>query len=398
MQFLKRAFIIYLFSACLLSLSLLMGTSSLWQHLPISLHSATMRPLSAHADVPWDQQNVVYTPGNTGMNLPWLNLHNGSQVVNWLNTAYDAQKVEDDLSDLQAIGIQKIRAWAQMESIFNYKNSTFILNPTYAANLDDFLNRAERHGISVILVMGDGGNEPHAPQDLDGLFRWELIQNGSAGDMVYARAYAAYLNRFKFHPNILMWEIANEPYSNLSFYDRPQTLGITQTQVHAYLLAAYKALKPLAGTIPVGFSDYEEEQQTKYQLFSSAAKRAALVDDCTDIYSMHIYRLTASQVADFRTLTAKPKWATELGSYNYNDPTASDHPLPANGELFQTDANFNSFISISHKLLNSGFTLLMPWSWGDNPGMVKHNADGSHTLYKLPLFLKDQLLHNRTVR
>jgi hypothetical protein len=39
------------------------------------------------------------------------------------------------------------------------------------------------------------------------------------------------------------------------------------------------------------------------------------------------------------------------------------------------------------------FGMASPWAFTANNGMVKHNPDGSHTLLKLALFMKEQLLN-----
>ncbi len=347
--------------------------------------------LIRHSDQHWDQKPVIYTPENLGINLPWLDLHNGKSVINWLNTAYNATLIDNDLSEIQSMGVTKVRSFCQMESVFNFKDGRFILNQRYAKNLDDFLSRAQKHGISVVCVMGDGNYEGQ-PQDLDGHLRWDLIQKPE-GLQAYKDAYISYINHFKNHTNILMWDMVNEPYGSITWSFSAKALKVTPQLVHAFLLQSYKAIKPLGGTTPVGFSDVEEEQQQMYQLFSDPQKRKTLVDDCTDIYAMHIYRATASQVADFRSLTGKPKWALELGDYNYDDPDAKEHPIPAANELYNTDENYIAVTQISPKLLNSGFSLIMPWAFAANDGMVKHNPDGSHTLLKLALFMKEQLLN-----
>lgn len=339
-------------------------------------------------DSNWSEKPVNYTTENLGINLPWLDLHNGGVAVNWLNARYDSRLIDQDLAVIRTMGITKIRSFCPLESVYNF-NGTFVLNENYARNLDDFLDIADNYGIDVICVIGDGNYE-EKPNDLDGKLRWELIQNPE-GLEIYKNAYIDYINRFKNHKNILMWEIVNEPYGSMTWSYRAKELNVTQEQVHTFLIQSYQAIKPLAGDVPVGISDLEEEEQEKFQIFSNPEKRRLLIDDVTDIYSMHIYRNYAYQVADFRHLTDKPKWVVELGAYNYDDPYAIDHPIPGLNELFDTEKNYNATIPIARKLSNSGFTLIMPWSFTSNNGMVRHNHNGSHTLLKLAQFMKGQL-------
>jgi hypothetical protein len=346
------------------------------------------RSRGAASDAP-HLSSSIYTPENLGINLPWLDLHNGTEADNWLNTQYNGTLINNDLKEIEQMGITKIRSFCQLESIFDFVNEKFVLNEQYAKNLDDFLYKAASHGISVICVMG-AGNYGGNPQNLDGHFRWDLVTTPE-GIRTYAAAYAAYVERFKRHKNIIMWEIHNEPYGELSWSGAAAAAHVTEEEMRQYLAASYVAIKPIASDTFVGFSDLEEEEQAKYQLFSDPERRVRLVDNYTDAYSMHIYRKDASQVHDFSDLAGKPKWVVELGSYNYLDPRGVGHPLPANNELYDTQSNYDSTVSIADKLIHTGFTLIMPWAFTSNTGMVTHNPDGTHTLYALPLWMKEQL-------
>lgn len=364
---------------------------NLFTHPPQPTNIITPVSKASEDPVDWDQKPVTYTSDNLGINLPWLDTHNGKAEINWLNKSYKSNLIENDLKTIQEMGITKIRSWCQMESVFNYKDGKFVLNEIYAKNLDDFLNRADKHGISVICVMADG-NYKGESKDLDGNFHWDLIQTPE-GLEIYKQAYIDYINHFKSHPNILMWDIHNEPYGSTNWSFAAKKLNVTTPQVHTYLLQSYKTIKPLAGNAMVGFSDLEEENQAIFKFFSSETMRKAYVDDSTDVYAMHIYRASPEQVADFRKLNNKPKWVIELGAYNYSDPDAVGHPIAAANELYNTDENYIAVTQISKKLLNSGFSLIMPWGFSANDGMVKHNPDGTHTLLRLAQFMKDQLLN-----
>jgi hypothetical protein len=349
-------------------------------------------PLSNEAARFWERQPVSYTADSLGINVPWLDLHNGDDfklVHNWLNASYHRTLVEADLTEIEAMGIRKIRCFCAMEWVFDFQDGVFRLNPENAKNLDDFLDRAERHHIQVIIVMADG-NYNGKGGALEGKFRWSLIQ-GREGRQVYADAYVAYVKRFGCHHNILMWEVHNEPYGAITWSPAARVLSITQEQVHDYLRLSYTALKSVARDVPVGFSEMEEREQDKYHMFGDAAKRKALIDDSTDIYSIHFYRASPDQIEDFRPLIGKPKWASELGSYNYSDPHAKGHPLPANNELYDGLKNYQAVPLLAQKLINSGFTLIMPWAFSSNPGVVTHNEDGAHTLGPLALYIKREL-------
>lgn len=342
----------------------------------------------------WYEQRANYSTSTLGINYPWINNHQGGESVNYLiSGTYNTTIVENDLTLIASLGITRIRAWGQLEAVMSWNGTAFSWNASSQANLDDFLTRCNNHGLSVILVIGDGKSSG-GNTSLDGKFRWSFV---TGSNTAYVMALQTFVTYYKAHPNILMWEMQNEPYANLTFSANAQSSGATQTQVHTFLAACYTAVKAIVGTALVGLSDYEEDQQTQYQMFSSATNRANLIDDCTDVYSMHIYRKDQSQVVDFRTLTSKPKWCSEVGSYNYSDPTASGHPILAYNELVSDGANgfsgiSNSFStrSISAKLVNSGFTLVMPWALCDNNSMVIHLSDGSHLIGPLSRWMQAQ--------
>lgn len=325
-----------------------------------------------------------------GINLGWLNKHDGNQSTNWLGSDYDATKIEADLDLIVSLGLTKIRAFIQIESVMGY-SSGFSWNTTARANLHDFLQMVSDKNLQIIAVM-NSGNHDGSYASLDGKFRWDLCTTPS-GIAEYVAAQTLYINEYKSYP-ILMFELANEPYGELTWSAGAIASGATIADMHNFLKASYDNAKSLTD-IYCGFSDIEESQQEVYQIIESDTFRTNYVDDCTDVYSMHIYRPDQSYIADFGRVTDKPKWCTELGAINYNDPTASSHPVAGRNELYDESSNFASTVSIARKLQASGFELIMPWSISDNSGLITHNADGTHTQKKLLKFI-DSLTTGRS--
>lgn len=341
------------------------------------------------APLNWADGGRAITSTSIGINLPWLNNHNGGQVANFIGTAYDAAKIHADIDLIASMGVRRVRLFVAMESLFSWDGSHFSPVAAYMANLHDLLGYLATKNMQAIVIMGDG-HVDSAPQNLDGKFRWDLIQT-TAGVNAIVAGLMAYVREFDTHDSVLMYEMHNEPYGagapgGWGMY--AQTLGITEAQIHHYLLTAYTALKPLTARL-VGFSDYEEEEQAKFHRYSDPAIRAATVDDCTDVYSMHFYRVDQSQLYDFRGLGGKPKWASELGGYNFTGQLAS---ITGHGELYDETANSLAYRTLARKLYAMGFELTMVWSLADNPGFVVHNADGSHTLKALAKWIKNQLV------
>ena len=331
---------------------------------------------------------VAYTAANLGLNYAWLNKHDGNEVTAFLGDAYDQAKVHADIDGMAALGMTQIRIWAPMEAVYSYTGSAFVENATYTGNLDDLLAYAATKGIVVALVMGDFMAQT-APTDLDGKFRWDLAKT-AGGRAIMQAALETYVDRFKAHPNILMWEVANEPYACGvgGFSPYATNLSITVADVHAYLLQMYAAVKALDSSRYVGFSEYEEEEQEQYRPYSDATFRATYIDDCTDVYAPHIYRGLQSQVWDgYPTLTGKPLWLLEVGHYNF---TGTNAGVTGANELFDPIKNANATRDLMRKCADLGFSLMMPWSWSDG-SMVLSNADGSHTPTDLTQWMKNQL-------
>lgn len=334
-----------------------------------------------------------WTADNLGMNLAWLNDHEGGQQPNWLSVGGAEDLLAGDLQVLAALGIRKVRAFCQLESVMDYDGDRFALNAERVRRLHAFLDLAGSLDIAIIPVMADGHVNAATPtESLDGFFRWELITAPSGVD-AYRRAVRAYVQEFGRHGNVLFWELHNEPYGNLTWSSWPQQLGVTRARTHTYLAAVYTEAKEVSGTVPVGFSDLEEEQQDKYRLFSVPERRAALVDDSSDVYALHIYRAHVAQLADLSAVTDRPKWCLELGSYNYVDPTGVGHAnLPAHNELLHEAPNYHAFRRLSRALRAMGFELLMPWSMASNPGMFVHEPNGRHVVKELPRWMAGQIL------
>jgi hypothetical protein len=317
--------------------------------------------------------------GNLGLCYAWPDTHDGGQMINWLSASYPRGFVQEDLAVMASMGITQVRAFCQLESVMSFDGERFAMVPELAANLHDVFDLAAGFGISLLPVM----TESHVNEtvtDLDGKFRWDLART-SAGRATYGRALEQYAREFAVHDNVVMWETQNEPYGNITWAQVPAAMGVTDDDAHEWLVVAYDAVKNVVGDALVGFSDLEEEQQEKYRLISDPERRASLVDDCTDVYSLHIYRNETDQIADFSSVDSKPLWCVELGGYNYDDPTGEAHGgQPAHDDLYDESVNDAVLQEMVPFLLDMGFELLMPWSFANNGGMVEHLPDGSHDL------------------
>lgn len=317
----------------------------------------------------------LFTSGSLGINAPWLY----GKGVNFIGSEYDKQAVRSQLKYISDMGFKIIRTWITVDSVFEYSggyNGDFSIRYDYVDNALDFLDVAYTFGLSVIVVMADG-NSQSQPASLDGKVQWTLFKSDS-GIEKYRKAMLELVNSLKSCESVYAWEVMNEPYgsgTNHGFSAWANEVGVTADDVHKWLKVMYNAVKGEDNQRIVCFSDYEEEQQEKYRIYINDEFRRKYIDDCTDVYSLHIYRPDSSYLADYRSITGKEKWIGEVGGINYTSGITVEHPIPGHGELY-SPRNKSSVISICNYLKNQGFSLFMPWSMADNNFIVDFSIRG----------------------
>ena len=337
----------------------------------------------------WDERKVHFTPDNLGLNFPW---QHGSGV-DWLSH-YDSAHVQTDLDFLVSMGVKHIRTWLPLDGCYSYSggaDGTFTESPTQMAAAHDFLSRVDISGLKLIVVLADG-NSATQPASLDGKVQWSLFKT-PAGRAKYMALFTDFVTQMRDYTCIYAWETMNEPYGSgtqYGFSAYANSLSISLADVRTFLISAYNVVKAADPSRLVTFSEYEEEEQAKYRVFSDETFRRTFIEPATDVYSMHVYRPSASMLADFRGIIDKPLWLTEVGHINYTDPTASEHPLAGNSELY-TARNAAVTRAIARKALNSGFSLVMPWSASENDHIVKHISPTKHALGNLGQWIKSAL-------
>lgn len=337
---------------------------------------------SATRAVPdWWERPIRLHPGNLGFNYGRQN-----NSMTWLDAGYDGPQLDAELDALAGIGVRKSRLWAQVDQLYSWNGTTFTANSGRVANLHDALDKFAAHDIAVILVLGDA-NVPTGPvADLSGLVKWPLVRT-SDGRAAYATAWAALVTELLSHEdNVLMWEFANEPYESYTL-TYPASIGVTLAETFAWLQAGYAAVKPLTSK-PVGVSNGWLIDPGGTHVFSNSTFRQTYVDPVTDVYSVHYYVNPVEQMEDYRALTGKPWWLTEVGAANYVDVDASTHETAGNFELLEETPNARVVRGMITKAINGGFDLAMPWSWTDNATIVTNNGDGSFTLHELPRWVE----------
>jgi len=334
--------------------------------------------------------NPRFSANLLGMNYAFPHDHGKGQNIYWLGTGFDFRLIDQDMAEMARIGFRRVRLWAPIDSLYVVDVVHFKESEAAVQDLHRLLDLADRYDMQAILVMGDAHSQV-APKPFDGKFRWDIIQS-PAGIAAYQMAVERYMREFRRHSNILMWELHNEPYANLTWSAFPQLCGITDDHIHTFLRQIYLAAKELAGPTLVGISELEELQQEKYRMFSNPNRRASFVDDVSDVYSVHIYRSRVEQLSDLSGMVGKPKWCSELGSYNYVDETGESHcGQAANNELRQEEANFETVRALIPALIAMGFELIMPWSFTDNDGMILHQLDQTHKWKSLSTWMHRQL-------
>lgn len=217
-----------------------------------------------HDGKPFTAAGVNYSPADA----PWAEF--------WTN--YDAATVETDLLRIEDLGLNTLRIFVPFET---FGGPT--VDPLMRARLRDFLDRAEAHGLKVIVTLFDFRNDyapllwPHADRHLD-----------------------AIVEPLSRHPAILAWDIKNEP--DLDYE------GTDPAIVNGWLTHVARRLRRLDPhhLITIGWAHAENADQLL---------------DMVDVVSFHFYEDPATlpdAYAALRQRTTKPILLTEFGLSTWN--------------------------------------------------------------------------------
>lgn len=216
---------------------------------------------------------------------------------------------DQDLQAMRDLGLNTVRV------DFSWRDISPVLPWSYQfSDLDDFLDRAARHGLYVVLVFS------HATADYNTPlwfwlwnFDWRVVdQNGrvpladspSINHPTYRRQLEGYLEatvrHIKDHPAVLAYQLLNEPrYDSSRLYDyNPYSIAAFQ----AWLQAKYGGPEKLNRAWSSGYSSFDDVQPPKE--VPADPSKAALVKEWAD-WRQFSYDNLASFVGDLAKITKK---------------------------------------------------------------------------------------------
>lgn len=154
-----------------------------------------------------------------------------NQLEMWQPETYDAQTIDRELGWAAGLGFNTMRVFLH--------DLLWIQGPeAFLDRIDGFLTVADRHGISVMLVLFDGVWNPHPvdgpqPAAVPHVHNSQWVQGPGAeilGDLERHDELEPYVRgvvgRFRNDPRVLAWDLFNEP-------DNPNILSYASVELRA---------------------------------------------------------------------------------------------------------------------------------------------------------------------
>jgi len=191
-------------------------------------------------------------------------------------------QIEKDLKLIKAAGANTIRVYEPIES-------------------EEVLNQINDAGLRVIISFG--------------------FNQGGIYDL-QSETYLDYIERFKSHPAILLWELGNE------YNYHPEWFGGTVDYWYTVLNESAAAIKKIDTTHPISTAHGEVPSE-------DLIKRL----DQIDLWGLNVYRWDqpATALEEFSKISSKPIYFSELGADSYMTIENEGYALGYN-ETAQADA------------------------------------------------------------
>ncbi|MGI5895524.1 MAG: cellulase family glycosylhydrolase [Oscillospiraceae bacterium] len=251
-------------------------------------------------------------------------------VCHYPDASKSKEQVERELGYAERLQINSIRFWLRQEEWEADADGYFEL-------VLDFIRRCNTHGISVMPIFWNGNSIASFTTPTEA--EWKNMEE-------YA---AAVMDALKGEPNILMWDVMNEPYCNDYIRKCPDPALLPERMEHLQKLVRrmcgiIRGLDP-DGVLTVG-----------HELISHCESTVDLID----VISFHDYLKTRAEIEAVYTAaeqlsqkTGKPLLNTETGCIGRSNPY-----------------DLELEICSSHKVGWYLFQLMVEGSWGDIHGIV----------------------------
>ena len=296
-----------------------------------------------------------------GMNLAWINY--AGDVG---NTAIDTSKFDKPMKDIADSGANCMRIWLSTDGTHDpvYSSTTGLVTGAgtqTVANIQKMLKLAKKHNLVLVLVLLTH-NWVNKSIDQTILANNKKMLTTDAGLQAYIDNYlVALVKAIGNDPNLLCWEIFNEPEGMVDGWSSPKNT-ITQAQVQKavnWIAAAIHTNVPNVlvsnGAASLGTMSW----YTDNALSTVGTKTNGVLD----FYMAHYYGWNGTSNSPFTKTYAswnldKPLIIGEYASTSWSKSTSSSSPM-------QDGANVDTLLTYLDKV---GYAGGMGWQYQQDAG------------------------------
>jgi len=283
---------------------------------------ASAAPASAAAACPTDKHHLVAWQGGrwflSGVNVPWHNGGYGADfgtVEDWGQHSYDHNATDTMFATLQANGVNTVRWWVFTDGRgapeFGATSGGAVtgFDANTLPSMADAINLAAQHNIRIVfnlwsfdMLMGDSntyakGEHAGGHTDLitDATKRSSFINKAMLPMLAYAVPGTSYT--IGTHPNVLGWDIFNEPefgISDLGAVDGNISQPVTLAQMQRFVAEIAGAIHRNSNQLAtVGSAAMKWNSDVSLGATGNVWKNAALTpydaQGYLDFYQIHYY-------------------------------------------------------------------------------------------------------------
>lgn len=325
-----------------------------------------------------DEKEFLY-----GVNLPWHHYGWDFGIHPWWGSSYQPAYFEQTLAQLAEHGVNTLRMWVHCDGRaspeFDEEGYVTGLDHLFLAHLSDFLNRAHHHEIQVILCLWSF-EMTTTDTDYAGPFAGnhaDLLTDFSKTESYIENALIPLVQRFQHHPNILAWEIINEPEWAMDIGTQAITQQVPANAMQQFIGKCAAAIHQTTNhqhKVTVGAQSLEwntdiDRRRITKNYWSDASFAAIGLDPkdaYLDFYSIHYYDWMHSAITPYHH---------DIDHWDLNKPVLISE-TPALCESMDW-----SVYQQLHYALHRGYAGLIFWSYGADDGFGSWDCMGEEIHY-----------------